>query len=150
MVRYLNTRVYTHWMNGSDVLKFEKIVEFVQHKRSLSRSTLNQATQYHDKCPTYKTLAKAITTLQNNTKQGPMLEEIQRAKKVVEQQLEAKIAKIGLDINKHTMQTSRQCNISTTKNFVQKLDTAATTYIYHQDYLLEQLKLLAIVLEEDN
>jgi hypothetical protein len=44
--------------------------------------------------------------LQNNTKQGPTLEEMHEAMKGVEQRIEAKIAEIGLNINQHIKKTS--------------------------------------------
>ena len=107
-MRCLNSLVYTHWVNRSDVPLFGKTVEFVPHKRSLAGSGPNQAARHHDNRPARETIADAITTLQNNTRQGPTLEDMQEAMQGVEKRIEARIAEIGLNINQHTSQTAGQ------------------------------------------
>jgi hypothetical protein len=47
-VRCLNSLVYSHWVNKSDISLFGKIVDFVPHKCSLTGSVSNQATGHHN------------------------------------------------------------------------------------------------------
>jgi hypothetical protein len=55
---------------------------------------------------------------------------MQEAMKGMEQRIEAKIAEIGFDINKHTTQTSKFCSISINKHVIQRIDMPTATFMY--------------------
>ena len=112
----LNTVVYTHCCSRRAILILSKLVDFEPHQKSMTRIAPHALAQAHDKNPTCKIIANAITALKNEVPLGVSIatpgESLQKVELQVEKTIgnaEARIAtsmeNLACNINTHTTGT---------------------------------------------
>jgi hypothetical protein len=149
-VRCLNSLVYTHWVNRTDVPLLGKIVEILPHRRSIAGSALTAVARQHDSRPTKEALADTISAMQNNTTQAPSIEDMREAMRGVEQRIEARLNDLGMGINTHTTQAATNLGSGITSHVTQQIEASTAIHTSQQNYLIEKLRFLADASEEYN
>jgi hypothetical protein len=149
-IRCLNSAVYTHWANCRSVPFLGKNIDFSPHRRSLAGAFPSAAARQHDARPTRKTLADAITTIQNSSRPAPSLEELEDTMKGVEARIDTRLSTLGNGINIHMSQAAFLLSAEINAHTTRTAEIATGIHNSHHAHLSEQLRHLSEVSGEYN
>ena len=124
----------------------EKHVDYVPHSKSISGCLPHAVLKAHDSKPTREVIAKAITTIQNESYLGPSLQQLETSLQKVEQKIESSFHIVESRIMEQVDRLSTAVNTHTTS----EIEAASELQQSNNAFILCHIQMLIEASQEYN